>query len=174
MPYLNDTQTTPLRRLPDFFPTPPELCDHLVELADIPPRSRVLEPSAGRGDLALALRRARVEPHCLEIQPRLVALLQRQGFAVRRGDFLRLPSAADLRSHRPKPAVFRWLRCPARLLCLPLAQTGGTAGVGDVSGDALPSRSICGTISSLALGGGRSGRTPAGRVVRSGVATDES
>lgn len=91
MPYPNDTRTAPLRRLPDFFPTPPELCRHLVELADVRPRMRVLEPSAGRGDLALALRRARVEPHCLEIQPRLVALLQRQGFAVCRSDFLRLP-----------------------------------------------------------------------------------
>jgi len=40
---------------PQLFPTPPELARRVVELADIQPGMRVLEPSAGTGNLLRAL-----------------------------------------------------------------------------------------------------------------------
>jgi protein-L-isoaspartate O-methyltransferase len=44
---------------PDLFPTPPDLARRMVELAEIQPDNRVLEPSAGTGSLVDAiLRRA--------------------------------------------------------------------------------------------------------------------
>ena len=63
-PALTQTTTTPLDAFrdslkagvqvvtaPQLFPTPPELARRLVELADIQPGHRVLEPSAGTGAL---------------------------------------------------------------------------------------------------------------------------
>ena len=40
-----------LRGTPGFFPTPPELAEQIIEAADIRPGHRVLEPSAGTGNL---------------------------------------------------------------------------------------------------------------------------
>jgi protein-L-isoaspartate O-methyltransferase len=40
---------------PQLFPTPPELADRMVELADIQPGDRVLEPSVGMGNIARAV-----------------------------------------------------------------------------------------------------------------------
>ncbi len=40
---------------PQLFPTPPELAARMVELADIEPGHRVLEPSAGTGNLLGAM-----------------------------------------------------------------------------------------------------------------------
>src|SRR5262249_10806030 len=42
---------------PQLFPTPPELADHMVELADIRAGQTILEPSAGTGALLEALPR---------------------------------------------------------------------------------------------------------------------
>lgn len=41
--------------VPDLFPTPAELARRMVELADIEPGNRVLEPSAGTGNLVRAI-----------------------------------------------------------------------------------------------------------------------
>ena len=61
-----------------LFPTPPELAARMVELAQIKPGRRVLEPSAGTGALVWAIQDAKVEcqvvavevnrllAHCLE------------------------------------------------------------------------------------------------------------
>ena len=43
--------------VPQLFPTPPELVDRMVALADIRPGQRVLEPSAGTGRIIDAIRR---------------------------------------------------------------------------------------------------------------------
>jgi phospholipid N-methyltransferase len=43
--------------VPQLFPTPPELADRMVELADIRPGQQVLEPSAGTGRIIDAIRR---------------------------------------------------------------------------------------------------------------------
>jgi phospholipid N-methyltransferase len=43
--------------VPQLFPTPPELADRMVALADIRPGQQVLEPSAGTGRIIDAIRR---------------------------------------------------------------------------------------------------------------------
>jgi hypothetical protein len=73
-----------------YFPTPTDLAEHVVELADIPPDAQVLEPSAGHGALVDALRRA--EPSAVvdavEINPDLRNLLRKKGVAVVAADIL--------------------------------------------------------------------------------------
>ncbi len=76
--------------VPQLFPTPPELAARMVELADIRPEHRVLEPSAGTGNLLRAIGSA-PEKVAVEIDPRLVQLLGRSGLAgvrCHQGDFL--------------------------------------------------------------------------------------
>jgi 16S rRNA G1207 methylase RsmC len=43
-------------KIPGFFPTPPDLIDKLLRHAQIQPGEEVLEPSAGKGDIADAIR----------------------------------------------------------------------------------------------------------------------
>jgi len=45
----------------DFFPTPPVVSERVIELADIQNGMRVLEPSAGKGDLALAAQQSALD-----------------------------------------------------------------------------------------------------------------
>lgn len=52
-----------------YFPTPAPVVGRLIELAGIEPGMRVLEPSAGRGAIALAAVRAGAVVDCVEIQP---------------------------------------------------------------------------------------------------------
>jgi len=48
---LRFTNEATLLRIPGFFPTPPEVADHLVQFAEVGNGMRVLEPSAGTGCL---------------------------------------------------------------------------------------------------------------------------
>lgn len=84
-------------RMADFFPTPDFLADRIVELAEIRPGHHVLEPSAGRGAIARAVRRACPEATltCVELLPDHVAALRAEGFTTVQGDFL--PPPARLR-----------------------------------------------------------------------------
>lgn len=75
-----------------FFPTPAALAKRLVEMAEIRPGENVLEPSAGRGAIALAAREAGGSVHCFEFLPDNAAELKRLGFHVVEGDFLVLAS----------------------------------------------------------------------------------
>jgi predicted RNA methylase len=52
-----------------YFPTPGPVVRRVMDLAHIEPGMRVLEPSAGRGALALAAVRAGAVVDCVEIQP---------------------------------------------------------------------------------------------------------
>lgn len=75
----------------DFFQTPPELADKAIELADIQPGMRVLEPNAGWG--ALAIPAARIVGFdrvcCVELLPGNAKRLRDAGFtAVNQNDFL--------------------------------------------------------------------------------------
>lgn len=45
----------------EFFPTPPAVAERVIELADIQNGMRVLEPSAGRGALALAAQQSALD-----------------------------------------------------------------------------------------------------------------
>lgn len=66
-----------LKKQYQFFPTPPDIADYLVELADIDNTDRVLEPSAGHGAIIDAIRR--VAPTCqitaVELMPECCAVL---------------------------------------------------------------------------------------------------
>lgn len=72
----------------DFFETPAELADQLVELAGVKKGDRVLEPEAGGGRIAEAIARVGGIPLCIEIQPDLVEKLKSRGFDATQGDFL--------------------------------------------------------------------------------------
>jgi hypothetical protein len=60
-----------------LFPTPPELARRVVELAEIRPGDRVLEPSAGTGNLVAAIQTSAASPvfiEKVEINPKLAEL----------------------------------------------------------------------------------------------------
>lgn len=74
----------------NFFPTPPSIVAKLMELADIEPGMRVLEPQAGQGAIALACVEAGAVVDCVELMEQNFAILQamdRFG-SVRNMDFL--------------------------------------------------------------------------------------
>lgn len=53
---------------PSLFPTPPDVARQVVELADIRPGHRVLEPSAGTGALLSAIGRSRVDCKAVAVE----------------------------------------------------------------------------------------------------------
>lgn len=79
----------------DFFPTPPALVERLVEQADIQPGMRLLEPSAGKGDIAekLALAAEGVQVDTVEISSTLRELLEAKGFEPSSSDFMEFTDA---------------------------------------------------------------------------------
>jgi predicted RNA methylase len=79
-------------QLPGFFPTPPKLAELLVDLANIQPGDEVLEPSAGIGSLAEAIRDKHpgADLTCVEQNADLVEVLRLKGFETIAGDFLKV------------------------------------------------------------------------------------
>lgn len=67
-----------------FYPTPSHIAHKLVELAEIPPGSRCLEPSAGNGDIAALIDGV----ECVEINPMRCDVLHARGMAAVQCDFL--------------------------------------------------------------------------------------
>jgi protein-L-isoaspartate O-methyltransferase len=65
-----------------FFPTPSDLAGVLVHKARLGPGDVVLEPSAGKGDLADIVRNVGCEVDCLEVNPRLCEILTLKGHRV--------------------------------------------------------------------------------------------
>lgn len=63
----------------DFFPTPKALASRMAEMAGIKPGMKVLEPSAGSGNLADAARAAGAEVDAVEVSPQLSKLLEAKG-----------------------------------------------------------------------------------------------
>lgn len=72
----------------DLFITPKDLAARMVDLAAIPPGSRVLEPSAGTGRIAEAIRDRGSTAYCVEINHDLAERLRGQGYPVHHGDFM--------------------------------------------------------------------------------------
>lgn len=72
--------------------TPAWLADDMANLCDIRPHHRVLEPSAGRGALAIAAteRVQRFHIDCYDLNSDCCNLLTELGFTARHGDFLRV------------------------------------------------------------------------------------
>lgn len=67
-PILLTGQIVSAKQLHGYFPTPEPVVARLLDLADIRPGMRVLEPSAGRGAIALAAAHAGALVDCVEIQ----------------------------------------------------------------------------------------------------------
>lgn len=73
-----------------FFETPQDIVGQLIELAEIDPEHKCLEPSAGQGIIAEALRKiVNKNLTCVELMPENVAVLISKGFQVQAGDFLK-------------------------------------------------------------------------------------
>lgn len=79
----------------DLFPTPEELADRMVSIAaEIHPQTW-LEPSAGTGRIADAIKRAGFYPDCIELNHSAAELLKKHGHRVTCADFLETNSRAD-------------------------------------------------------------------------------
>lgn len=71
----------------DFFPTPPAVLERIMEEADITYGMRVLEPSAGKGDIADAAKAAGAEVDTIELSGTLRNILEAKGHHVIDHDF---------------------------------------------------------------------------------------
>ena len=79
-----------------FYPTPADLATEMAQEIDVETCCHILEPSAGKGDLAEAIRKrgkfrrgsANMDIDCIEINPDLRAILKEKGFRVVHDDFL--------------------------------------------------------------------------------------
>ncbi|OWY39386.1 hypothetical protein CEK28_08690 [Xenophilus sp. AP218F] len=72
----------------DFFPTGPEAVRQMLDAAELEPGMRVLEPSAGMGHIAEAIRAAGADPEVVELSPARRELLEAKGFNLVGDDFL--------------------------------------------------------------------------------------
>lgn len=85
-------------KIPGFFPTPRPVIKRLVELAGIEDGDDVLDPEAGKGDIADFVREAfAVDVTCAEINPTLCSILEAKGHKVIEGDFLQLNGGRQFR-----------------------------------------------------------------------------
>lgn len=71
----------------DFFPTPPPLAQRMVQLANINPGEHVLEPSAGKGDIADAIRAAGGKVDAVELSDTLRKVIEAKGHKLVGTDF---------------------------------------------------------------------------------------
>ncbi|MFT6550457.1 MAG: hypothetical protein ACJA1I_000485 [Zhongshania marina] len=78
------------KKIAGFFPTPEPVVERLLDEADIQPGMKVLEPSAGKGDIADAIREANpdAELEVVEIDSSLRDLLAAKGYEPAGRDFL--------------------------------------------------------------------------------------
>lgn len=70
------------QKIPDFFPTPKRVIQDMISRADIQPGMKVLEPSAGKGDIADALKEAGAEVDTIEPVYSLSDILKEKGHNV--------------------------------------------------------------------------------------------
>jgi len=76
--------------IPGFFPTPKGTAELLVQMAEIKQGMTVLEPSAGKGDIAEAIieQYPDIDLKVIEINYTLIDILKAKDFKVTAGDFL--------------------------------------------------------------------------------------
>ncbi|MGK7958177.1 MAG: SAM-dependent DNA methyltransferase, partial [Crocosphaera sp.] len=83
-------------KLPGYFPTPKPVCEQMVRLAMLKPRMRVWEPSAGKGDIASAIKEAAdVNLEVSELNSSLRELLELKGFNVIGSDCFDITTSYD-------------------------------------------------------------------------------
>ncbi len=77
-------------KIDGYFPTPKPVVEKMIDLADLKKGQRVLEPSAGKGDIASAIKSevGNDSLETIEIDYRLSDLLKAKGFNTRQDDFL--------------------------------------------------------------------------------------
>jgi hypothetical protein len=91
-------------KVPDFFPTPSAIIDRMLDLANIEPWHKVLDPSAGGGDICVAVRNLGGQTvDCFEINSDLVQALTLLGFP---------PLARDFLTATPRPIYDRVVMNP--------------------------------------------------------------
>ena len=76
------------RKIEGYFPTPKPVVDHLIELAEINPGMDALEPSAGKGNIADALKKAGANVDVVEIYEPLRQILEAKGYNIVGTNFL--------------------------------------------------------------------------------------
>jgi|GEM_PF-5904195 len=74
-------------KIPGFFPTPPALIERMIDVAQLPEDGTALEPSAGKGDIAEALKVENMEVFCYEINHSLREILELNDYNVIGHDF---------------------------------------------------------------------------------------
>ena len=76
----------PDQRSHQFYPTPPEIAEAVIDAAQIGPNHRCLEPSAGQGGLASFM--PQDQTRCVEISPLNCQVLRARGFEASEADFM--------------------------------------------------------------------------------------
>lgn len=84
-----------LKHIPGFFPTPPAVVAMILERAQLFAGAIVLEPSAGKGNIATAAREAGAVVQCVELNHQLSAHLKRLEFDTFCGDFTTMNPRPD-------------------------------------------------------------------------------
>ncbi len=75
-------------KIKGFFPTPKRVIDEMMERAYLEEGQTILEPSAGKGDIADALKEAGYNVVVIEVRPALQNILEMKGHEVVGDDFL--------------------------------------------------------------------------------------
>jgi hypothetical protein len=96
-------------KIPGFFITPKDVAKQVVELADIREGMEVLEPSAGRGDIAELVNHGS-KLTCIEYQQKLAGILELRGFNTICGDFLEHSGSYDRITMNPPFEQFQDLK----------------------------------------------------------------
>lgn len=71
-----------------FYPTPASISQYVAQILKCTPTDRVLEPSAGRGDLLTFLNAAPENVTCVEVSPLFCDILSAKGYSAHNKDFI--------------------------------------------------------------------------------------
>lgn len=75
-------------KIPGFFPTPKPVIENMMDKAGVEAGMSVLEPSAGKGDIADAIKDNGVDPDVIELSSTLKGILDLKGHNIVGNDFL--------------------------------------------------------------------------------------
>lgn len=125
---LENKAKTLIRQIPGFFPTPKNIAETMVQLANLTNGDKVLEPSAGSGNIADVIRETGIEPDVIEWNRTLTELLKLKGYNVIGDDFLEYinlnsydkiimnPPFEKLQDIDHVKHAYRWLKTGGRLV----------------------------------------------------------